>query len=233
MSNKAQPIKAVGYIRVSTDQQASDGVSLAAQRAKIEQYCELYDLELVRIIEDAGQSAKTLERAGLHQALDCLNTGEASALIVAKLDRLTRSVADLATLLEQYFASRFDLVSVGEQVNTGTAAGRLVLNVLMSVSQWEREAISERTRTALQYKKSQGKRVGSIPYGFDLGADGAALEENAEEQEIIRAVVKFHAAGLSLGKIAAQLGAHGYNSRGGGKWHPQTIKNILAARMAA
>lgn len=232
MSNKER-LKVVGYVRVSTEQQASDGVSLAAQREKIEQYCALYDLDLIAVVEDAGQSAKTLEREGLRQALDSLNDDEASALIVSKLDRLTRSVADLSILLEKYFASRFDLVSVGEQVNTGTAAGRLVLNVLMSVSQWEREAISERTKTALQFKKSQGQRVGSIPYGFELAADGGAMEENPEEQEIIRAVLKFHQAGLSLGKIAAQLGAHGYTSRGGGKWHPQTVKNIIAARKAA
>lgn len=232
MSDKER-LKAVGYVRVSTDQQASDGVSLAAQREKIEQYCALYDLELVAVVEDAGASAKTLERDGLSEVLALMESGQAQALVIAKLDRLTRSVADLATLLEKYFAGRFDLVSVGEQVNTGTAAGRLVLNVLMSVSQWEREAISERTKTALQHKKARGQRVGSVPYGYRLDADGAMLNEDAEEQEIIRAVEKFHAAGLSLGKIAAQLDTHGYTSRGGGKWHPQTVKNILVAQKAA
>ncbi len=232
MSNKER-LKAVGYVRVSTEQQASDGVSLAAQREKIEQYCALYDLDLIAVVEDAGASAKTLERDGLSEVLALMEAGQAQALVVAKLDRLTRSVADLATLLEKYFAGRFDLVSVGEQVNTGTAAGRLVLNVLMSVSQWEREAISERTKTALQHKKARGQLVGSVPYGYCLDADGATLNEDAEEQEIIHAVEKFHAAGLSLGKIAAQLGTHGYTSRGGGKWHPQTIKNILAAQKAA
>jgi DNA invertase Pin-like site-specific DNA recombinase len=232
MINKER-VKAVGYVRVSTEQQASDGVSLAAQREKIEQYCALYDLDLIAVVEDAGASAKTLERDGLSEVLTLMEAGQAQALVVAKLDRLTRSVADLATLLEKYFDGRFDLVSVGEQVNTGTAAGRLVLNVLMSVSQWEREAISERTKTALQHKKARGQRVGSVPYGYRLDADGVMLNEDAEEQEIIHAVEKFHAAGLSLGKIAAQLGTHGYTSRGGGKWHPQTIKNILAAQKAA
>lgn len=232
MSNKERQ-KAVGYVRVSTEQQASDGVSLAAQREKIEQYCALYDLDLIAVVEDAGASAKTLERDGLSEVLTLMEAGQAHALVVAKLDRLTRSVADLATLLEKYFAGRFDLVSVGEQVNTGTAAGRLVLNVLMSVSQWEREAISERTKTALQHKKARGQRVGSVPYGYCLDSNGATLNEDAEEQEIIHAVEKFHASGLSLGKIAAQLGTHGYTSRGGGKWHPQTIKNILAAQKAA
>ncbi len=232
MNNKEHQ-KAIGYIRVSTDGQAIDGVSLQAQRDKIAQYCALYDYELVGIVEDAGASAKTLDRDGLREVLGRMEAGEAAALVVAKLDRLTRSVGDLATLIEKYFAGRFDLVSVSEQVNTGTAAGRLVLNVLMSVAQWEREAIGERTKTALQYKKAQGQRVGSIPYGYRLHSDGASLEEDAEEMALIRAVQEFHAAGLSRAKIAAQLTAHGYKPRGGGVWHHQTIKNILAAHKAA
>jgi DNA invertase Pin-like site-specific DNA recombinase len=183
-------------------------------------------------VEDAGASAKTLERDGLREVLSRLESGEAAALIVAKLDRLTRSVADLAALIEEYF-DRFSLVSVGEQIDTSTAAGRLVLNVLMSVAQWEREAIGERTRAALQHKKAQGQRIGSIPYGSRLGADGATLQENTEEQAIIRAVLEFDAAGLSRCRIGAQLTAHGYRPRGGGVWHHQTIKNILAAQQAA
>jgi DNA invertase Pin-like site-specific DNA recombinase len=231
MNIKERP-KAIGYVRVSTQGQAVDGVSLDAQREKIAQYCALYEYELIGIVEDAGASAKTLDREGLREVLQQMEAGHATALVVAKLDRLTRSVGDLATLLEKYFAGRFDLVSVNEQVNTGTAAGRLVLNVLMSVAQWEREAIGERTKTALQHKKAQGQRVGSIPYGYRLNSDGVNLEEDGEEMAIIRAVQEFHAAGLSRCKIAAQLTAHGYKPRGGA-WHHETIKNILAAHKAA
>jgi DNA invertase Pin-like site-specific DNA recombinase len=232
MMNSKERVKAIGYVRVSTEQQANDGVSLQAQREKVEGFARLYDYELVAVIEDAGASAKTLDRDGLQDALGRLESGEASALIVAKLDRLTRSVADLATLIEGHF-SRFALVSVGEQIDTSTAAGRLVLNVLMSVAQWEREAISERTKTALQHKKRAGERVGSIPYGYCLGADSVTLETDAEEQEIISAVQELHSAGLSLCKIAAQLTANGYKSRGGGAFHHQTVKNILTAQKAA
>lgn len=231
MINKARA-KAVGYIRVSTEQQASDGVSLQAQREKIEAFARLYEYELIAIVEDAGASAKTLERDGLQEALTYLESGEAGALIVAKLDRLTRSVADLATLIEGHF-SRFALVSVGEQIDTSTAAGRLVLNVLMSVAQWEREAIGERTKTALQHKKRAGERVGSIPYGHRLGADGVQLEADAEEQEIIGAVRELHRAGLSLSKIGARLTASGYTPRSGGAWHHQTVRNIITAQQAA
>jgi DNA invertase Pin-like site-specific DNA recombinase len=102
----------------------------------------------------------------------------------------------------------------------------------MSVAQWEREAIGERTKTALQHKKAQGQRTGSIPYGKQLCADGIHLEENREEQEIIKAVLEFRNASLSMAKIAAQLTAKGYVSRGGGAWHSQTVSNILKAQAA-
>lgn len=223
------PSKAVGYIRVSTAAQADTGVSLDAQRAKVEQYCTLYGLDLVGVIEDAGASGKTLEREGLHVVLEMLERGEADTLIVVKLDRLTRSVADLNRLLEAYFVGRFDLVSVSEQINTSSAAGRLVLNVLMSVSQWERETISERTTAALQHKKAEGERVGSIPYGYRLASDGVQLLEDEAEQEVIRGVLEYRAAGLSYRAIAERLQAHGFTNRSGRRFHPQTVSNIYRA----
>ena len=96
----------VGYIRVSTAEQAEDGVSLAAQRVKIEQYCALYDLTLVEVIDDAALSAKTLNRPGLQRALSMLRSGKADGLVVAKLDRLTRSVGDWQRLITGYFGDR-------------------------------------------------------------------------------------------------------------------------------
>src|SRR5712692_3087072 len=125
--------KAVGYIRVSTDKQAEHGVSLDAQQAKLAAYAALYDLTLVEVIVDAGASAKTLNRPGLQRALGMLRKGKATALLVAKLDRLTRSVEDLGELIRTVFVpGKADLLSVGEQIDTCTAAGRLVLNVLGS-----------------------------------------------------------------------------------------------------
>ena len=97
------PTRTVAYIRVSTDKQAEHGVSLEAQRAKVEAYAQLYDLDLIAVIEDAGQSAKSLDRPGLDHALTLLREGQADALLVVKLDRLTRSVRDLGDLLETYF----------------------------------------------------------------------------------------------------------------------------------
>lgn len=152
---------------MSTDKQADRGVSLDAQRSKVTTYAELYDRELAQVIVDAGESAKHLDRPGLQRALGMLKGGEADALLVVKLDRLTRSVRDLGHLVDKYFApGKAALLSVGEQIDTRSAAGRLVLNVLASVSQWER------TATATQHKAAQGKYTGGqAPYGRRVAAD--------------------------------------------------------------
>src|SRR5215468_4995262 len=182
-------MRAVAYLRVSTEKQADKGVSLEAQRAKVEIYAQLYELDLVDVVVDAGASAKTLDRPGLQSALQMLKARQAEALLVVKLDRLTRSVVHLGQLVEDYFAEgKWALLSVGEQIDTRSAAGRLVLNVLASVSQWERETIGERTSAAMQHKASAGEYTGGpLPYGFQLGPDGVRLIENAEEQKVLTA----------------------------------------------
>jgi len=217
--------RVVGYARVSTDKQTK-GVSLEAQRAKIEQYATLYDLELVEVIIDAGASAKTLERPGLRQALDMLKAGEADGLLVSKLDRLTRSVVDLGRLIEDVF-SKYTLMSVGDQINTTTAAGRMVLNVLMSVSQWEREQIGERTRDAMAYKKRQGERIGRyVQYGYHLATDGKVRVCTAE-QSVVSKARQYREGGYSLRCIARQLESDGYANRSGNTFHPSTINAML------
>src|SRR5215471_2442058 len=177
--------RAVAYLRVSTEKQADKGVSLEAQAANVRAYAQLYELELVDVVVDAGASAKTLDRPGLQKALEMLRTGQAEAFLVAKLDRLTRSVVHLGQLVEDFFAEgKWALLSVGEQIDTRSAAGRLVLNVLGSVSQWERETIGERTSAAMQHKASVGEYTGGdFPYGYRLGPDGERLIEDQEEQK--------------------------------------------------
>jgi DNA invertase Pin-like site-specific DNA recombinase len=109
------PVRTVAYVRVSTDKQVEHGLSLDAQQAKLTAYATLYDLDLVAVEVDAGVSAKTLQRPALQQALWRLKAGEAEALLVVKLDRLTRSVKDLGVLVETYFlAGKWSLLSVSE-----------------------------------------------------------------------------------------------------------------------
>src|SRR5712691_7445590 len=213
----ADTARAVGYIRVSTEKQADHGVSLDAQHAKLTAYAHLYDVELVDIMVDAGVSAKTLERPGLQRALAMLRKGQATALLVAKLDRLTRSVKDLGTLVEEYFSSAgITLLSVADAIDTRTAAGRLVLNVLGSVAQWERETIGERTRDAMAHKRTSGERTSfHAPYGFHLAADGKTLLTDAAEQALLAAIREARQRGLSQRAVVGELAQQGFTTRKG------------------
>lgn len=226
-----QSTRTVAYIRVSTEKQADHGVSLEAQRAKVEAYAELYDLELVAVEVDAAVSAKSLDRPALQRALAALRSGRAEALLVVKLDRLTRSVRDLGDLVDRFFASgRWSLLSVGEQIDTRTAAGRLVLNVLASVAQWEREATGERTSAAMHHKAQQGEYTGGQPpFGYRLAADGVHLEEVESEQEVIREARRLRAAGLSLRAVASELDNAGFVSRRGRSFAFEQVRRMVRA----
>jgi len=223
------PTRTIAYLRVSTDKQADRGISLDAQRAKAEAYAQLYDLELVEVIVDAGESAKSLDRPGLQRALAMLREGRAEALLVAKLDRLTRSVVHLGELLEEYFATgKWALLSVSEQIDTRSAAGRLVLNILASVSQWEREAIGERTATAMQHKAARGEYCGGqAPYGFRVAADGERIEPEPVEQGAIDLARRMRAERCSLRDVARTLEGKGIRSRTGRPFSPVQIARIV------
>jgi site-specific DNA recombinase len=221
-------VQVVAYARVSTDTQAERGVSLQAQLSKLHAYAELYELEIVEVIQDGGASAKSLDRPGLQRALALLDTGQAQGLLVAKLDRLTRSVRDLDTLISAWFGKQGGpaLLSVAEQIDTRSAAGRLVLNILASVSQWEREAIGERTATALAHKAERGERVGQVPLGYVVAEDGVRLLEQPNEQQAIRLVHELRQQGLSIRAIAAELTRRGVPGRSE-RWHPTTVARLL------
>ena len=221
--------RTVAYLRVSLAVQAEKGVSLDAQRAKVAAYAELYDLDIVEVIVDAGVSAKTLDRPGLGKALSMLRTGKAEALLVVKLDRLTRSVRDLGELVDKHFApGKSALLSVGEQIDTRSAAGRLVLNVLASVSQWEREAIGERTSAAMQHMQACGEYTGGeAPYGSTVVA--GVLSDVAAEQAVIAQARALRAGGLSLRAVAAELDRAGLRARTGKVFAASQVARLVTA----
>ena len=114
-------------------------------------------------------------------------------------------MADLAELLKRFERRDVSLVSVADSLDTRSAAGRLVLNIMVSVSQWEREAIGERTRDAMGHKRAKGERVGTVPFGARLGADGVQLEADANEQRILARMGALRSEGLTLRAVAAAL----------------------------
>jgi site-specific DNA recombinase len=219
---------AIGYCRVSTDQQYERGVSLAAQAQKIRAMALVHGAELVAVIQEGGESAKTLDRPGMQRVLAMVERRQVQAVIVAKLDRLTRSVRDLCELLELLERRGVALISVAESLDTSSAAGRLVINIMAAVSQWEREAIGERTRDALRHKRSQGERVGNIAFGYRLAADGKHVESDPGEQTVLEEIRRLRGAGVSLRRIAAALNSRALRTRRGTAWRLEHVARICA-----
>jgi site-specific DNA recombinase len=222
-------VKAIAYVRVSTDKQADRGVSLEAQAEKVRAMAVVQGAELVDIIVDGGQSAKSLERPGMARLLALVDAGAVDTVIVAKLDRLTRSVKDLSGLLERFQRRGVALVSVAESLDTASAAGRLVLNILTAVSQWEREAIGERTRDAMNHKRANGERVGTVPFGWRLAPDGVHLQENPPEQEIVSMARELYGVGYMLCEVTEELNRQGLRTRRGTPWRYQYVARVLKA----
>ena len=223
-------MKAIGYARVSTDKQADRGVSLEAQTEKIRAMTVVHSAELADIIVEAGESAKSLNRPGMQRLLALVDAGEVNAVIVAKLDRLTRSVKDLCELLERFERRGVALISVAESLDTSSAAGRLVLNIMTAVSQWEREAIGERTRDALSHKQTNGERVGNIAFGYRLAPDGVHVEQEPAEQAAITAIAELRAKGTSLRRIAIDLNRRGWRTRKGSGWRLESVARIARSK---
>lgn len=219
-------MKTIAYCRVSTDEQAQHGVSLAAQEQRIRQYCELYGLELIEVIYDPGYSAKNMNRPGVQKLIEKIRKKEISSVIVAKLDRLTRSVKDLAEIVELFNKKEASLVSVNEHIDTGTAAGRMILNMLGVISQWEREAIGERTSAALQYKKASGKAYNcNALYGFE-NKNGELIQVKSE-QDIITLILHLREQNNSFKRIADLLNEKGIMNRAGTQWKGEQIRRIV------
>jgi DNA invertase Pin-like site-specific DNA recombinase len=210
------PLRVIGYVRVSTDEQAMSGLGLADQEAQIRQRAT-GQWKLLQVIRDEGISAGNLERPGLQRALGLLAAGRADGLVVAKLDRLTRSIVDFGCLIEWFDQAGRKLILLDLGVDTSTAGGQLVANVIASVAQWERGVISERTRAALGALRAQGK-----PVGRPAVADDQALAHR------IRAM---RAEGWTLRAIANRLDDERVPTmRGSGKWQPSAIQSVLGYR---
>lgn len=209
-------MKVIAYLRVSTTEQEQSGLGLIDQENRIRAYCGLYDLEIVEVIQDAA-SGKNLDRPGLKKAMAMLDQGKADGLIVAKLDRLTRSVKDMGTLLEDYFTEKNSFFVVAEQIDTRTAGGRLLLNLLTSVAQWERETIGERTKAALSVKKAKMEKTGGhVPFGYDC--NNGKLTANAQEQKAISRIRELRAKGRTFQEIADTLNKQGVQTKLGKTW---------------
>jgi site-specific DNA recombinase len=216
--------KAIGYIRVSTEQQAEEGVSLAAQQAKIEAWCALNDCELANVFVDAGISGKSIDkRLGLQQALEALTKD--MVLVVYSLSRMSRSTKDCIEIAEQLKQQGSDLVSLTEKIDTSSAMGEFFFTVIAALGTLERKQIGERTKAALAHKKAIGEKYAPVPFGYKE-IEGR-LEAVESESKLVADINRQRQAGHTLQSIADTLNTLGITGKQGGKWHPSTIKCIL------
>lgn len=218
-------MKAFGYVRVSTAGQAEDGVSLEAQEARIKDWCALYGHELVSIHREVFSGGRADNRPVLQTCLTQTCKSKA-VLVVYSLSRLARSTKDAILISERLDKAGADLASLSENIDTTSAAGKMMFRMLAVLAEFERDQIKERTSAALQHKRCKGERVGNLPYGFRVSADGVHLEEDPTEQETVNLIRSLRASGLSLRAIRDKLECRGVRNRSG---NPVWVLNTLGA----
>lgn len=221
--------RAIGYIRVSTTGQAEEGVSLAAQKEKISAWATLNDVELVAVRADEGISGKSSDnREALQAAIETACDLKA-ILVVYSISRMSRSTKDTLAIAEHLEKAGADLVSLSEQIDTTSAAGKMVFRMMAVLAEFERDLVSERTKAALAHKRARGQRVGNIAYGYRLADDGEMLKEDDQEQSVLKSIIRLRKKGHSLQKIADKLNSKGHRTRSGNEWKKQYIGNLVSA----
>lgn len=217
--------QAIGYIRVSTEQQANEGVSLEAQKAKIAAWCVTNDYELMNVFVDAGISGKSMDkRPGLQDAMKSLKKG--MALVSYSLSRLARSTKDALSIGETVAKRKADMVSLSEQIDTTTAAGKMMFQMLAVLAEFERNLVAERTTNALQHKKATNQKYTNItPYGFEA-IEGRLVQVQAEAA-VVAEIQAARGGGNTLQSIADSLNGRGIPTKTGKQWQPATIHLLI------
>jgi DNA invertase Pin-like site-specific DNA recombinase len=209
-------MRAIAYVRVSTEEQSDSRAGLEAQKTTIKAECKRRGWDIVGVIEDAGYSAKDLKRPGVQAALETLREGRADALVVAKLDRLSRSMLDFTALMAKAQKHSWALVALDCAVDTTTPAGEAMAHVLATFAQFERRLIGQRTKEALAVKKAEGVRLGR-PASIDA--------------KLARRIRTKRSRGMTLQAICDQLNDEGVPTpRGGTVWRPTSLRAVLTDR---
>lgn len=205
-------MEVIGYTRVSTSEQFDSGAGLEAQRAAIESECARRSWQLLAVYEDTA-SGKSLDRPGVRDALTAVEAGKAQGLVVAKLDRLSRSLMDFAGLMERSRKQQWSLIALDLGVDTTTPSGEMIANVLATFAQFERRLIGQRTKEALAVKRSQGVQLG---------------RPRSMPDDLRARLHDLRASGMSYNAIARLLNEEGIaTAQGGQSWHASTVTKAL------
>lgn len=207
-------MRAIGYCRVSTEEQGDSRAGLEGQEATIRAEVEHRGWELLDLRADVASGKSMKRRAELGRTLRDLRDGKADALVVAKLDRLSRSVLDFASLMETAKEEGWSLVVLDLGVDTTSTNGKLIVHIMIALAQWERELIGDRTRSALNAVRARGDALGR-----KTGIDDAT----------VRLIRVLRDSGASWRKVAETLRVEGVPTGQGGEWHGSTVRKIYNA----
>lgn len=228
---KTDKIRAVGYIRVSTKEQAVEGYSLSAQREQINQYCAMYGLELVNIYSDEGISGKNLEdREGIQDLRDDAKEGLFDTVIIWKLSRISRKLLDTLTLIDELNAHKISLQSISEKIDLSTSTGTFMVQLMGSLNELERNTIRENVGLGHKVKATSGEWNGGRVIGYNnvKGTNGKnRLEVNEDEAKIIKYIYNTYLEGHGYRHIANNLNQQGYKTKRGNNFSTIAVKDIL------
>lgn len=202
---------------------------MEAQEHKVRAMASIKDAVLAEVIEDEDESGKSLDRPGVQRLLALVKSRSVDMVIFAKLDRISRSVRDIAAIVDLFNKKKVALISVSETIDTTTANGRMFVYFMGLMGQMEREVIGERTSAALQQKRRRGERAGTVPYGF-RAVEGGKLEAEPSEADVVATAKVLRESGLSLRKVADSLNEDGYKTRAGTPWRFQYVARILGVK---
>jgi DNA invertase Pin-like site-specific DNA recombinase len=227
-------MRALIYTRCSTDEQAANGNTLEMQEERCKAFVVSKGWECAGVFSDPGYSAKSLDRPGIATMLNLvkIRPRRVDAIVVLKLDRLTRSVVDLGNLLTSFEKHHVALAGPEVVFDTSTPVGRLMANLLCAVSQWEREEIGARTRAVLSHKRQHGLiHAPHEPFGYRREGDRFVPAPN--ELGIIATMREMRSHGATFRQIVAHLNGNGIETKRGGKWNPGTVRDILLRNSAS
>lgn len=218
--------KVAVYVRVSTEEQALEGYSIAAQKQRLTMYCESQDWDISGFYVDEGISAKDMNRPELQRMLRHVEEGIIDCILVYRLDRLTRSVLDLYKILEVLDKNNCKFKSATEVYDTTSAIGRLFITLVAALAQWERENMGERIRMGQQEKVRQGRYTSNRrPYGYDLEPTSGVLTIREEEAQVVRQIFELYNKGYSAPKLAKLLNSQ--QTPGRNVWNEKAVMYTL------
>jgi site-specific DNA recombinase len=221
-------VKIVGYVRVSTSEQVTEGMSLEAQESKIHAWADANDAEVIEIVREAGVSGTKLladrpEGKKIAKLIEARRPG-VDAVVVVRMDRLGRDAAEQMALLKRFRTGKVGLAAISQHIDLATPHGRAMAQISAVFGELERALIAERTQETLSEMRAQGRVYNHAPFGWD--ADGEYLVANASEQRTLKRLLALRKQGLGYLKVATILNEEGHKTKRGGPWQAMSVRNI-------